>query len=94
LIALISLADRRGRLVGSAKLGLEAGWTNIDLGGDSLHVHVTDTASMYVYEALVPNDPYLMGQVLDLPSGICIRVVGDGDWRSQIDTKRQLWIDS
>jgi hypothetical protein len=34
LIALITLADKRGWLVGIVKLGLEADRTVIDLGGD------------------------------------------------------------
>jgi hypothetical protein len=40
LIALSSLADRRGRLVGFVELGLEANRAVIDLGADSVLVHV------------------------------------------------------
>jgi hypothetical protein len=102
-IELICLADTGCTLVGFVKIGHEAGWTVIDLGGDrqvgysnSVLVNVIDTARMHVSEALVPNDAEaegLTGQVVDLPSAIFIQVVDDSDWRSRIDRRRRLRVD-
>jgi hypothetical protein len=83
LIALSSLACRRGRLVSFVQLRLEVNRAVIDLGGDrqvgyanSVLVHVTNTARMHVSEALMPNDAEgRTSQVVDLPSDIFLRVV-------------------
>jgi hypothetical protein len=83
LIALSSLAGRRGRLVGFVELGNKANRAVIDLGGVSqvgyangVLVHVNNTARMRVPEALMPyNAEGLTSQVVYLPSDIFIQVV-------------------
>ena len=94
LIALSSLASRRGRLVGFVEFGFEADRTVVYLGGDrqtrfsnGILVHVTDAARMHTSETLVPNDAKgVTSQAVDLPSDSLVRVVKNLCWRSRIDS--------